>query len=65
VPVSPLLGGHVSETVTAYATGSFRQAVLTRRIEHARGTVRIPGAPGHGIEINRDALRAFTTQDAA
>jgi D-galactarolactone cycloisomerase len=38
----------------------FRQAVLTRPIEHVRGIVQIPDGPGLGIEINRDALREFS-----
>jgi len=37
----------------------FRQAVLTRPIEHRGGVVQIPDGPGLGIEINRDALREF------
>ncbi len=37
----------------------FRQAVLTRPIEHVRGVVQIPDGPGLGIEINREALREF------
>lgn len=37
----------------------FRQAVLTRPIEHEAGVVAIPGGPGLGIEIDRDALREF------
>lgn len=37
----------------------FRQAVLTHPIEHSNGWVDIPGGPGLGIDINRDALEAF------
>jgi D-galactarolactone cycloisomerase len=37
----------------------FRQAILTQPIEHDGGMVRIPDAPGLGIEINRAALAEF------
>ncbi|MCP1169676.1 mandelate racemase/muconate lactonizing enzyme family protein [Limimaricola litoreus] len=37
----------------------FRQAVVTRPIEHENGVVAIPDAPGLGIEIDRDALTRF------
>ena len=37
----------------------FRQAVLTRPIEHERGIVRIPDGPGLGIDIDREALARF------
>ena len=37
----------------------FRQAVLTKPIEHAGGIVTVPEGPGLGIEINRDALRQY------
>jgi D-galactarolactone cycloisomerase len=37
-----------------------RQALLTRPIEHERGVVRVPGGPGLGVEIDRDALARFT-----
>ncbi|MCA0939389.1 mandelate racemase/muconate lactonizing enzyme family protein [Yangia mangrovi] len=37
----------------------FRQAVVTRPIEHENGWVSIPDAPGLGIEIDRDALKEF------
>jgi D-galactarolactone cycloisomerase len=33
----------------------FRQAVVTRPIEHDNGTVAIPDGPGLGIEVNRVA----------
>ena len=36
-----------------------RQAILKAPIEHAGGMVRIPTAPGLGIEIDRDALARF------
>jgi D-galactarolactone cycloisomerase len=41
----------------------FRQAVLTRPIEHAGGIVAIPDGPGLGIEINRKALADFALKD--
>jgi len=37
----------------------FRQAVLRTPIEHVRGRVEIPGGPGLGIEVDRDALAAY------
>ncbi|MEO8508564.1 MAG: mandelate racemase/muconate lactonizing enzyme family protein [Betaproteobacteria bacterium] len=37
----------------------FRQAVLTRPLEHERGVVQIPDGPGLGIEIDRTALERF------
>ncbi|NDV49595.1 MULTISPECIES: mandelate racemase/muconate lactonizing enzyme family protein [unclassified Salipiger] len=37
----------------------FRQAVVTRPIEHENGWVSIPDAPGLGIEIDRAALKDF------
>lgn len=36
-----------------------RMAVLTEPIRHEDGVVAIPGGPGLGIEIDRDALRRF------
>jgi D-galactarolactone cycloisomerase len=51
-PLEPLLEFDRSEH-------PFRQAVLTRSIEHFGGVVQIPEGPGLGIEINRDALREF------
>jgi len=41
----------------------FRQAILSRPIEHERGVVRIPDGPGLGIEIDRAALAAFAPKD--
>ncbi|KLK94468.1 mandelate racemase [Microvirga vignae] len=41
----------------------FRQAVLTRAIEHQSGVVRIPDGPGLGIEINRSALEEYALKD--
>jgi len=43
----------------------FRQAVVTTPIEHDGGVVRIPDAPGLGIEIDRDALARFAPVAAA
>ena len=42
----------------------FRQAVVKTPIEHVRGVVKIPDAPGLGIEINRDALAEYRMKDA-
>ncbi|MFC2969355.1 mandelate racemase/muconate lactonizing enzyme family protein [Acidimangrovimonas pyrenivorans] len=41
----------------------FRQAVLTRPIEHENGIVAIPDGPGLGIEIDRAALREFRPKE--
>ena len=41
----------------------FRQAIVTRPIEHESGTIAIPDGPGLGIEINRDALAEFAMGD--
>ncbi|HRK18174.1 MAG TPA: mandelate racemase/muconate lactonizing enzyme family protein [Hyphomicrobiaceae bacterium] len=37
----------------------FRQAILTAPLEHANGVVKIPDAPGLGIDIDRAALEKF------
>jgi len=42
----------------------FRQAVVTVPLEHVNGVVAIPDGPGLGIEINRDALKAFAPRTA-
>ena len=42
----------------------FRQAVVTTPIEHEQGVVRIPDAPGLGIEIDRAALARFAPEAA-
>jgi len=42
----------------------FRQAVVTVPLEHVNGIVAIPDGPGLGIEINRDALKAFAPRTA-
>jgi D-galactarolactone cycloisomerase len=36
-----------------------RQAVLTRPLEPADGTIRVPDGPGLGIEVDRAALARF------
>lgn len=41
----------------------FRQAILTRPIEHAAGMVAVPDGPGLGIEIDRSALAAYRLAD--
>lgn len=41
----------------------FRQAVVTTPIEHDGGVVAIPGGPGLGIEIDRDALVRFSLKN--
>lgn len=41
----------------------FRQAVLTRPIEHESGVVTIPDGPGLGIEIDRAALAEFALKE--
>ena len=43
----------------------FRQAVVTTPLEHDSGVVRIPDAPGLGIEIDRDALLRFAPEAPA
>jgi D-galactarolactone cycloisomerase len=40
-----------------------RQALLTRPIEHVGGMVRVPDAPGLGIEVDRQALARFAVGD--
>jgi D-galactarolactone cycloisomerase len=37
----------------------FRQAVLMKPLEHKGGVVAIPGGPGLGIEIDREAIERF------
>ncbi|MEI4488840.1 mandelate racemase/muconate lactonizing enzyme family protein [Frigidibacter sp. MR17.14] len=41
----------------------FRQAIVTRPIEHVAGVVAIPDGPGLGIEIDRAALAAFAPKE--
>ncbi|EEX12553.1 mandelate racemase/muconate lactonizing protein [Citreicella sp. SE45] len=38
---------------------------MTTPIEHENGVVRIPDAPGLGIEIDRDALARFAPEAGA
>ena len=38
----------------------FRQAVLTKPLEHRHGIVAIPDSPGLGIEIDRTAIERFS-----
>ena len=42
----------------------FRQAVLTEPLEHEGGVVRVPDAPGLGIEIDGRALETYRDTDA-
>ena len=55
-PIEPMLEFDRSEH-------PFRQTIMQREIEHARGVVKIPDGPGLGIDINRDVLEAFTVVD--
>jgi D-galactarolactone cycloisomerase len=41
----------------------FRQAVLTRPIEHKGGVVAIPDQPGLGIEVDRAAVARFSVRE--
>ncbi|MGN6464086.1 MAG: mandelate racemase/muconate lactonizing enzyme family protein [Rhizobiaceae bacterium] len=41
----------------------FRQAVLTKPIEHQAGIVAIPNGPGLGIDINRGALASYALKE--
>jgi D-galactarolactone cycloisomerase len=41
----------------------FRQAVLTKPLDHDHGIVTIPDGPGLGIEINREALERYRLRD--
>ncbi|MCW4113461.1 mandelate racemase/muconate lactonizing enzyme family protein [Aurantimonas sp. MSK8Z-1] len=43
----------------------FRQAIVTKPIEHEKGVVAIPNAPGLGIEIDRAALDEFRLKEPA
>jgi D-galactarolactone cycloisomerase len=51
-PIPPLLEMDRSEH-------PLRDAVLTEPTTHAHGIVRVPDAPGLGIEIDREVLRRF------
>jgi len=41
----------------------FRQAIVTRPLDHVAGVVIIPDGPGLGIEIERDALERYRPKD--
>lgn len=41
----------------------FRQAIVTRPLEHENGIVAIPDGPGLGIEIDRSALERYSLKD--
>jgi len=56
-PIEPILEFDRTEN-------PFRQAVVTVPLEHVDGVVAIPDGPGLGIEINRDALKAFAPRTA-
>jgi D-galactarolactone cycloisomerase len=56
-PIEPILEFDRTEN-------PFRQAVLTRPIEHVQGVGAIPDGPGLGIEIDRAALAEFRPRDA-
>ncbi|MCK1754153.1 mandelate racemase/muconate lactonizing enzyme family protein [Bradyrhizobium sp. 137] len=52
IPLGPLLELDRTEN-------PLRQAIVTEPIEHTRGIVPVPNAPGLGIEIDRKALVRF------
>ncbi|NVP55255.1 mandelate racemase/muconate lactonizing enzyme family protein [Mycoplana rhizolycopersici] len=56
-PIEPILEFDRTEN-------PFRQAIVTKPIEHVRGVVKIPDGPGLGIDIDRDALAEFRMGDA-
>ncbi len=56
-PLEPLLEFDRSEH-------PFRQAIMTRPIEHSGGVVQVPQGPGLGIDIDRDALQRFARKPA-
>lgn len=51
-PVAPMLEFDRTEH-------PIRQSLLVQPIEHANGVVRVPDAPGLGIEVDREALARF------
>lgn len=55
-PIEPMLEFDRSEH-------PFRQAIMTKDIEHVDGVVAIPDGPGLGIEINRDVLETYKVRD--
>ncbi|WP_043530353.1 mandelate racemase/muconate lactonizing enzyme family protein [Litchfieldella xinjiangensis] len=56
-PIEPILEFDRTEN-------PFRQAVVETPIEHSKGVVTIPDAPGLGITINREALERFALKEA-
>ena len=56
-PIEPILEFDRTEN-------PFRQAVVTRPIEHVAGVVAIPDGPGLGIEIDRAVLAEFRMREA-
>jgi D-galactarolactone cycloisomerase len=38
----------------------YRQAIITRPIEHDQGVVAVPDGPGLGIEINRATIEKYS-----
>ncbi|MDE3121675.1 MAG: mandelate racemase/muconate lactonizing enzyme family protein [Paracoccaceae bacterium] len=55
-PIEPILEFDRTEN-------PFRQAIVTRPIEHRNGVVAIPDGPGLGIEIDRAALAEFRPKE--
>lgn len=55
-PIEPILEFDRTEN-------PFRQAVVTKPIEHENGVVVIPDGPGLGIEIDRSALKEYRMKD--
>ena len=55
-PIEPILEFDRTEN-------PFRQAIVSRPIEHDHGVVAIPDAPGLGLTIDRSALREFAPKD--
>jgi D-galactarolactone cycloisomerase len=51
-PVAPMLEFDRTEH-------PIRQSLLVQPIEHTKGVVRVPDAPGLGIEVDREALARF------
>lgn len=51
-PVAPMLEFDRTEH-------PIRQSLLVQPIEHVKGVVRVPDAPGLGIEVDREALARF------
>jgi D-galactarolactone cycloisomerase len=51
-PVAPMLEFDRTEH-------PIRQSLLVQPIEHTKGVVRVPDAPGLGIEVDRETLARF------